>query len=105
MGKHQNAKTTTSTAGQRSARPNGKAWGRGHVDGVHPGHRLTGRTKPTGRTVGGHSLKKLGLKATQVLTDGSLLIDPAVRDKVRETRRHPHRAELRRQRRERNRRT
>lgn len=47
---------------RNSSRRNGKAWskhsGKGAVGG-HSGHRETGRTKPSGNTVGGHALRKL----------------------------------------------
>lgn len=49
------------------------------------GHKLTGKSKPTGRTVGGHSLKKLEAKQVSV-------------ERIAESRDTRHRAQLRRDR-------
>lgn len=58
MAKHQKAKTAK--GGRNGDRPNGKAWGKNHVaTGKHPGHNETGRTKPSGHSIGGHALTKL----------------------------------------------
>lgn len=58
MAKQQKAKTAS--GGRNPDRTNGKAWGRnsGSATG-HQGHNETGRTKPSGNTVGGHSMRKL----------------------------------------------
>ena len=75
------------TTGRNGDRPNGKAWSRFHENASSiTGHRETGRTKPTGRTIGGHSRKKLGVKA------GDHLIDATA---IRESREHSHRVQLR----------
>lgn len=63
MAKRQSAKTNG--GGRNPDRPNGKAWGRHspkYVTIGHPGHNKTGRTKPSGCTVGGHSKHKLSSK-------------------------------------------
>lgn len=58
MAKHQKAKSAST--GRNSDRPNGKAWSR-HHRGANDmiGHNSTGRTKPSGNTVGGHSVRKI----------------------------------------------
>lgn len=68
MAKHQKAKTAR--GGRNPDRPNGKAWGRNSGPAVgHQGHNLTGRTKPGGNTLGGHSVRKLNA-ACQIDTPG-----------------------------------
>lgn len=58
MAKHQKVKTTK--GGRNGDRSNGKAWGKNHVStGKHLGHNETGRTKPSGHSIGGHAITKI----------------------------------------------
>lgn len=56
MAKNQKGKPASAAGGRNPERRNGKKWSRHSGKGAgHPGHRLTGRTKPSGSTIGGYS--------------------------------------------------
>lgn len=72
----------SSTTGQRNdKRRSGKKFGLYHGVG-DAGHRETGRTKPSGKSVGGHSLAKIEKLGLSV-------------DEISKSRNTQHRAELR----------
>lgn len=90
MAKNQKGKDGGARGGRNGDRPNGKAWSRHSArGGGHPGHRLTGRTKPSGGTVGGHVLQTVGMEKVEVTKSGHSV------DYVKKSRNARHRAELR----------
>lgn len=91
MAKNQKGKPTSAAGGRNPDRRNGKAWSRhSGKGGSHPGHRLTGRTKPSGKTVGGHALVTVGLERVETTVSGHSV------DHVKASRNTRHRADLRR---------
>ena len=78
---------STSSKSRNADRQNGKAWGHGHTSQTADlGHQLTGRTKPSGHSIGGHSLAKIRAK----YGDSGFAAD-----KVKASREHTHRADIR----------
>lgn len=69
--------TKSASGGRNAERANGKAWGRHHRSSFDTvGHNATGRTKPSGCTKGGHSVRKLNAlcQVTDPIT-GEVMLD------------------------------
>lgn len=98
MAKHQKPKKVG--AGRNGDRPNGKAWGK--HSGTN-GHHETGRTKPSGHSVGGHSVRKIRTTEHDAVTSSAVLratmtvrgITQAGEDKINASRNAQHRRTIR----------
>lgn len=89
-------KRKTNSGDRNRERQNGKAFSKDAKLHGTMGHRPTGRTKPSGNTVGGHSVKKLMARAADMNVLGAL---GEIVEKVKDSRRHTHRAQIRAERR------